>query len=176
MRRRLFIRAEATLTTSERARIRAALRKNQSNCFWIVTLDGKAPRQLAEGHSAAVSPKGSSVAYISKREIWSGPLDGAQKPAVLVQSKGRSNSLHWSPDGSRLAFVNSRGDHSYIGVYDLNAKTVRYLDASVDRDDEPVWSRDGKQIAFIRIPALREAAAFAPRRSGEPWSIRVADA
>jgi dipeptidyl aminopeptidase/acylaminoacyl peptidase len=144
--------------------------------LWMVTLDGKAPRQLAEGHSAAVSPKGSALAYISKREIWSVPLEGAQKPVVLVQSKGRSNSLRWSPDGSTLAFVSGRADHSYIGVYDLNAKTVRYLDPSVDRDDEPVWSRDGKQIAFVRVPASREAAAFAPRRTGEPWSIRVADA
>ena len=38
--------------------------------LWIVTLDGKAPRQLAEGHSAAVSPKGNAVAYIYKRDIW----------------------------------------------------------------------------------------------------------
>jgi dipeptidyl aminopeptidase/acylaminoacyl peptidase len=157
--------------------------------LWIVTLDGKPPRQLAEGHSAAVSPKGDLLGYISKREIWSVKVGGSdfhpigavpmgtpEKPAVLVQSKGRSGSLRWSPDGSKLAFVNGRGDHSFIGVYDLAAKTVRYLDASVDRDNEPVWSRDGKQIAFIRTPASREAAAFAPKRDAEPWSIRVAEA
>jgi dipeptidyl aminopeptidase/acylaminoacyl peptidase len=144
--------------------------------LWIVTLDGKPPRQLAEGHSAVVPPKGYALAYISKRDIWSVKIDGREKPAALVQSKGRSNSLHWSPDGSKLAFVSGRGDHSFIGVYDLAAKTVRYLDASVDRDNEPVWSRDSKQVAFIRIPASREAAAFAPRRKGEPWSIRVAEA
>ena len=32
--------------------------------LWIVTLDGKPPRQLAEGHSAAVSPKGNVLAFI----------------------------------------------------------------------------------------------------------------
>jgi dipeptidyl aminopeptidase/acylaminoacyl peptidase len=144
--------------------------------LWIVSLDGKPPRQLAEGHSAAVSPKGNAVAYISKRDIWSLKIDGNEKPAALVQSKGRSSSLRWSSDGSRLLFVSSRGDHSFIGIYDLSAKTVRYLDASVDRDNEPVWSRDGKQVAFIRIPTSREAGAFAPKRRGDPWSIRVADA
>ncbi len=144
--------------------------------LWIVTLDGKPPRQLAEGHSAAVSSKGSVLAYISKREIWSLKTDSSDKPAALVQSKGRPGSIRWSPDGSKLAFSSGRGDHSFIGVYDLAAKTVRYLDATVDRDSEPVWSRDSKQVAFIRIPASREAAAFAPKRSGEPWSIRVADA
>jgi dipeptidyl aminopeptidase/acylaminoacyl peptidase len=144
--------------------------------LWIVTLDGKPTRQLAEGHSAAVSSKGSLLAYISKREIWSLKTDGSEKPAALVQSKGQLGSIRWSPDGSKLAFSNARGDHSFVGVYDLAAKTVRYLDATVDRDSEPVWSQDSKQVAFIRIPASREAAAFAPKRSGEPWSIRVADA
>jgi dipeptidyl aminopeptidase/acylaminoacyl peptidase len=144
--------------------------------LWIVPLDGKPPRQLAEGHSAAVSPKGNTLAYLSKRDIWSMKIDGSEKPAALVHTKGRTDSIRWSPDGSKLAFVNGRGDHSFIGVFNLNAKTVRYLDPSVDRDNELVWSRDGKQVAFIRIPAAREAAAFAPKRSGEPWSIRAADA
>lgn len=147
----------------------------QKQLLWIVSLDGKPPRQLAEGHSAAVSPKGDSVAYISKRNIWWVNIDGSDKPAALVQSKGRSSSLRWSPDGSKLVFVNSRGDHNFIGVYEVGAKTVRYLDPSVDRDSEPVWSGDSKQVAFIRIPASREAAAFAPKRSGEPWSIRIAN-
>lgn len=148
----------------------------QKQLIWIITLDGKPPRQLAEGHSAAVSPKGDRVAYISKRNIWSVKMDGVDKPAALVQSKGRSESIRWSPDGSKLAFVNGRGDHSFIGIYEVGAKAVRYLDASVDRDDDPVWSRDGKEVAFVRIPTSREAAAFAPKRSGEPWSIRVANA
>lgn len=142
--------------------------------IWIVTLDGKPPRQLAEGHSAAISPKGERVAFINKREVWSIKTDGSEKPAALIQSKGRSSSLRWSADGVKLAFVNNRGDHGYIGVYDLATRALRYLDPSVDRDSEPVWSRDGKEIAFIRIPASREASAFAPKRSAEPWSIRVA--
>jgi len=148
--------------------------------LWLITLDrtldGKPPRLLAEGHSAAVSPKGDLVAYISQRNIWSLKLNGTDKPAPLVQAKGPSDSLRWSPDGSKLVFANNRREHSFIGVYDLAAKTLRYLDPSVDRDSDPVWSRDSKQVAFIRIPASREAAAFAPKRSGEPWSIRIANA
>ena len=149
----------------------------QKQLLWIVSLDGTPPRQLAEGHSAAVSPRGDRVAYISSWSIWTVKTVGSDKPALLVKAKGRSSALHWSPDGSRLAFVGSRGDHSFIGVYEDGAKSVRYLDPSVDRDSEPVWSRDGKQLAFVRIPASREAGAFAPKRSSsEPWSIRIANA
>ncbi|MDQ6652623.1 MAG: prolyl oligopeptidase family serine peptidase [Acidobacteriota bacterium] len=155
-----------------------SLPEEPKQLIWIVTLDskdGKPPRQLAEGHSAAIAPKGDRLAYISKRDIWSARIDGSDKPAALILSKGRSNSLRWSPDGSKLAFTNGRGDHSFIGVYDLSSRTLRYLDPSVDRDTEPVWSRNAKQLAFIRIPTSREAAAFAPKRGGDPWSIRVAD-
>lgn len=78
-----------------------------------------------------------------------------------------------------LAFVNARGDHRFVGVLDLGSggsgKQVRYLDPSVDRDSEPVWSRDGKQLAFIRRPTSREAFAFGPKRTGEPWAIRIAN-
>ena len=83
--------------------------------LWLISLDQKPPRLLAEGHSAAVSPKGNLVAYISKRNIWSLKLDGKDKPAALVEAKGQSESLRWSADGSKLVFVNGRRDHSFVG-------------------------------------------------------------
>jgi dipeptidyl aminopeptidase/acylaminoacyl peptidase len=142
--------------------------------IWIVSLEGKL-RLLGEGHSAVVSPKGDRVAFIFKRDVSWVKTDGSEKAAQLFQTKARSGSLHWSPDGSKLLFLSNRGDHSYVGVYDVATKSIRYLDPSVDRDAEPIWSRDGKQVAFIRVPTSREAFAFGPRRSGRPWSIRVAD-
>src|SRR5204863_2471738 len=72
--------------------------------IWIVTLDGKPPRHLAEGHSAIVNPKGDLLAFIFKRDVWSVKIDGSEKAAALFQTKGRSNSLHWSPDGSKILF------------------------------------------------------------------------
>jgi dipeptidyl aminopeptidase/acylaminoacyl peptidase len=38
-----------------------------------------------------------------------------------------------------------------------------------------VWSPDGKQIAYLRIPARPDQPPFGPKRAGPPWSIRVAD-
>ncbi|MFQ5818076.1 MAG: S9 family peptidase, partial [Terriglobia bacterium] len=143
--------------------------------IWVVPAGGGEPRRLGKGSSPSVSPQGDRVAFIFKRQVWWAPLEGSEKAEQLIHARGRCSSLRWSPDGAQLAFVSNRRDHSYIGVYDLGAKTVRYLDSGVDRDRSPVWSPDGKQIAFIRIPASRELFIFGPHRRGEPWSIRVAD-
>lgn len=142
--------------------------------IWIVSLDGKPPRQLAEGHSPIINPKGDLLAFVFKRDVWTVKTDGSNKAALLFQTKGRSSSLHWSPDGSKILFLSNHGDHSFVGVFDSAGKSIRYLDPSVDRDNEPIWSRDGRQVAFMRFPASREASAFGPRRTGQPWSIRIA--
>ncbi len=141
--------------------------------IWIVSADGGTTRQLAEGHSPAVSPKGDRVAFVQKGQIWMAMLQGDAKPAQAVHARGDAASLRWSPDGSKLAFVTARGDHSFIVVYDPAASQLRYLDPGVDHDRDPVWSADSRQIAFIRVPAAPEI--FGPQRTAEPWSIRLAD-
>ena len=143
--------------------------------IWVVSLEGEAPRKLAEGHSPAVSPKGDGVVYVFKDQVWWVELAEGAKPEQLIHDKGKSSSLRWSPDGSSFAFVSRRGDHSFVGVYKLGDKSLLYLDPSADRDSEPVWSPDSKQVAFLRQPALDERI-FGPRRTGPPWSIRMADA
>ena len=142
---------------------------------WVVSVEGGAPRKLAEGHSPAVSRKGDSVAYVFKDQVWQVKLAEGAKPEQLIHDKGKDSSLRWSPDGSQLAFVSRRGDHSFVGVYNVGGKSLLYLDPSVDQDSEPVWSPDSRQVAFLRLPA-RDDQTFGPRRTGPPWSIRVANA
>jgi dipeptidyl aminopeptidase/acylaminoacyl peptidase len=83
--------------------------------------------------------------------------------------------LRWSPDGSQLAFVSDRGDHSFVGLYAAASGSVTYLDPSTDLDSSPVWSPDSSRIAFLRIPPDRDSLLFEPHRAALPWSIRVVE-
>lgn len=141
---------------------------------WAATLDGAEPRQIGPGHSAAVSPRGDMVAYLSGGQIFTVTLSGGA-PTQLIHDRGEASALNWSPDGSRLAFVSNRKDHSLIGVYDVASHGVVWMSPSFDTDQAPEWSPDGRRLAWVRIPAGAEGFFF-ERRQGQPWSIWTADA
>jgi dipeptidyl aminopeptidase/acylaminoacyl peptidase len=144
---------------------------------WEVSANGGEPRLLGEGHDPAISPDGKLVAFIAKKQIWIVPRgDSEAKPEQLIDIRGSQSGLRWSPDGSRLAFVSGRGDHSYVVAYSLADKKWTYLDPSTDRDQGPAWSPDSKQIVYLRIPSDKDSMMFVARREGYPWSIRVAEA
>ncbi len=144
---------------------------------WTVGWSGGEPKRVDAGHSPEISPQG-TIAYVKDGQIWLAALDGDEKPQQLVV-RGRNGDPRWSADGSRLLFVSARGDHAFIGVYVVAAKTVQFMAPSVDSDGAPVWSLDGRRIAFVRQPAeARDAPQgyFLAPDKPHPWAIWVADA
>jgi len=142
--------------------------------LWAAPVDGGQPREIGPGHSAAVSPRGDVVAYLLGGQIWTAPLAGGA-PSQLIHDRGEAESLKWSPDGSRLAFVSNRSGHSLIGVYDVNAHTLAWMAPSFDTDQAPEWSPDSRRLAFVRVPTGAQGFFF-ERRQGQPWSIWTVDA
>jgi len=143
---------------------------------FAIPVTGGPPRKLGLGSGPVASPRGQRVAWVSRGQIWSADLATTEAPARLVNARGGASGLSWSPDGSMIAFTSGRGTHSYIGVFTLASKELRYIDPSLDRDGNAVWSPDGSRIAWIRQGAAPRARMFSPRREvDEPWSLRVAD-
>jgi dipeptidyl-peptidase-4 len=127
--------------------------------IWAARTAGGAAWKLAEGDDPVLSPDGRAVLYVKEGQIYraavsetaAAPTNGrTEKP--FITAWGRNSDPRWSPDGTRIAFVSNRGDHSLIGVYDVAKRTVAYVSPSVDHDTSPTWSADSKQIAFIRRP------------------------
>jgi dipeptidyl aminopeptidase/acylaminoacyl peptidase len=148
-----------------------------TQAVWAIAFSGGEPRKIDDGHSPKISSQG-MVAFIRDGEIYLASLSGGDgKPTQLVV-RGQNHSEEWAPDGSRLAFVSSRGDHSFVAIYNVASKSISYLSPSVDSDSNSTWSLDGKRIAFVRRPAeprdTPEGYFIEPDRP-HPWAIWVAD-
>src|SRR5665213_2197802 len=145
-----------------------------ATAIWSVPLTGGAPLKIADGDAPAISSTG-QLAYTQDDHVWISPIDGG-KPERLFFDRGKDSDLRWSPDGSRLAFVSDRGDHSFIGVFTSKHAPLVFLAPSTHNDVSPRWSPDGTQIAFVR----RAGAGGAPEpiltQVPHPWSIWTASA
>jgi RNA polymerase sigma-70 factor (ECF subfamily) len=92
--------------------------------------------------------------------LWLVPLDGKVKP-VQLEVRGTNFAQTWSEDGSKLAFVSARGDHSFIGLFTPVAKSVSSLADAEDAAQEALMR------AWRAWPTLREEGA------ARAWLLRI---
>ncbi len=110
------------------------------------------------GGSPELSPDGRYAVFVRDGQIFRVSTARGAKSAMdtggvaFIRAWGRQGNPQWSPDGGKLAFVSSRDNHAFIGVYDMQTRAVQFLAPSTDMDGSPTWSSDGTRIAFIRRP------------------------
>ncbi|MGB6133391.1 MAG: prolyl oligopeptidase family serine peptidase [Acidobacteriaceae bacterium] len=172
----LYVRGGSSDNPEHMAPNPAHLPQGAEEDVWLISVNGGAPRKVGEGRSPTFSPSGNLVTWFSQGQIWyESPADIGAKPPQSIQVYGSCSSFIWSPDGTQLAFVSDRGTHSFIGVFSPRADTLTYVDPGTSHDISPVWSPDGRQIAFVRVPYFKNEEFDGPQRTGQPWSIRIAD-
>ena len=113
--------------------------------------------------SPALSPDGTRVAYATLRyatgygyehtwEIATQAIDGSDCRRVTANDLD-DVSPSWSPDGSRLAFVSARFEHSRaLRVFTIAADGSEEQAVAPDinaQPNPPVWSPDGSRVAFV---------------------------
>jgi dipeptidyl aminopeptidase/acylaminoacyl peptidase len=152
--------------------------------IWIANAGGGALIHPGDGRTPDFSPDAARVVWVGHGQLmgatlhWkAGRIVSAGKARQLFSIRGEVEDPRFSPDGRRIVFTNERTNHSFVVIYDLRAGRLTYATPGFRRDVAPVWSSDGRRIAFVRTPADRDDSSNPFLNITEaPFSVVVADA
>lgn len=145
--------------------------------IYVVPTDGsQKPTRVATGSHPVWLPDGTKLLFGQggQLHVADGPTGKPITTRKLFSVRGSVSDFSPSPDGTKVLFVSNRGYHNLIGVYDTGPKIVTWLAPGVDRDVSPVWSPDGRRVAFIRQPG-RKHGELENIQGGNHFAIWTAD-
>jgi len=128
---------------------------------------------------AQISPDGQWVVYAegwndrdanaTRSNLWAVSIDGKKRVRV-TDGAWRDRSPRWSPDGTRIAWIQESGNAAEIRATRLEVHDE--LRVAAGEIGSFAWAPDGRWIAFtIRLPGRRGPPAWAPL-SIVPWLQR----
>ncbi len=126
--------------------------------FTVIYRDPQGVGAISDG---AISPDGQKIIY----SFWRGGglaelrmlnPDGSN-PHVLYTAESDIYLISWSPDGSQIAFVGDQG-YMVIGADGANPRPLPISGPFGNYPFEPVWSPDGRWIAYVTYPLPEKGA------------------
>ena len=130
--------------------------------IFVMDSDGQNPIRLTDevwDKDPDWSPDGQKIAFTGYKDAGLGGAawdvdiyvvdsDGKNRRR-LTDIIGYNSDPSWSPDGKRIAFVNSRPEATEIYVMDSNGENQTRLTHDAGNNRQPSWSPDGESIAFV---------------------------
>jgi eukaryotic-like serine/threonine-protein kinase len=129
----------------------------EGDAVWLSSIFGGTPRKLRTlSRSPAVSPQGSSIAFVSNHghEIWTAGPNGENSVKVLPNENANYRALAWSPSGKRLAYI-KRGKDGVAGSIETlslvgGAPSVVLSDLKLSAEQTTLlWLADSRMIYSV---------------------------
>lgn len=154
----------------------ASLAEGAEQAIYYKEVTSKSPAtRITTGNNPIFFKDGIRFLFSKGGQLFESQMDINASPKLLFVARGSNGDAKFSSDGREVLFTSDRGDHSFIGIYNVDKKSLRWIAPEVSNDQLAVWSPDGKQIAFIRQPGIK-AGELPNFVGGVKFSVAVADA
>jgi hypothetical protein len=126
--------------------------------IWVLPARGGQARLMTDGLLQARqprwSPDGSQILYQTNSpddtSLWLLDVESSATSRLGSEPFFKQHAS-WHPDGERIVFSSQRGDSGFdIWETDLPTGLSWRLSSHPGDEIEPVWSRDGRHLAYIR--------------------------
>lgn len=119
--------------------------------LYRINADGSGAERLTVAQTDVAwptwSPDGKYIAYISAPAGIVSILDLQTREVIMVtSSKANNYPMAWSPDSQRLLFISRRSGYFEINLVSADGSRLATLTGN---GIMPVWSPDGRQIAYV---------------------------
>ncbi len=140
--------------------------RNGTFNIWKMSPKGGQPKQVTSHQTdgvqyPSISPDGKTIVYENDFELWRMPIDGGSPERIpldlsfdpkdnlveVLESENEANGFAASPDGEQVA-VNYHGE-IFLIPSDKETGEMTQVTQSAWRDGDPLFSPDGKTLAYI---------------------------
>jgi dipeptidyl aminopeptidase/acylaminoacyl peptidase len=144
---------------------------NRKTHIYLFDLATKKLDTLTRGNynesNVAISSDDSMIAYVSNvsenpdknsnSDLFLLQLTKGSTPLQFTKFKGANNSPVFSPDNTKIAFLQSSSERNYdmydisqLGIYDIKTNSSKIVSAKYDRAFSSIhWSKDGQSILSL---------------------------
>lgn len=142
-----------------------SVQERNSYHLYVINADGSNPRRVTQQAASSQplhwSPDGRQIIFESfiatLSALYIADIATGETRTLLNNINAMSTDFQWSPDFQQAAFATLRSNIYALDIYTIRAECIlqaldcrpaRVTNSSSD-DFAPVWSTDGRQLAFI---------------------------
>lgn len=119
-----------------------------------ITLRGAAITPISErvtpqANELALSPDGKKVAVVGRGEVFAASAKDGGDAVRITKTAAAESFAMWSGDSKKLVYTSERNGTRQLFQYDFTTEAETQL-TTTGNDYSPVFSPDGKTMAFIR--------------------------
>jgi tricorn protease len=108
-------------------------------------------RRETQGWSGmAIAPDGRKWAFIAGGDVWATTMEGGVAATRVTNTDAAEGEITWSADSRHIVYTSWRSGMPKLYTFDFTTNRERALTTGTGRDGAPIFSPNGRYLAYTR--------------------------